>query len=264
MSIADLIEGATQRLARLGAACKRVFGQFSEIGSGPGKGLRFDAGPHTHRFASGQYEFPVQEALAALVKRGDVCYDIGANLGFFSVLLGRLAGPTGSIYAFEPVPRNASTIERNARLNRMDNITVMRIAVSSGDGQEELLLAHHVGGAVLKSAGAPPDLAGSLIVETASLDMLLERQQIKPPNIAKIDIEGAEMEALQGMERILRAWTPAIILELDDETSAGCERKTTLCRSYLHDLGFRTKLLRNSYPDGQWFVRHVLAQREVT
>ena len=255
----DLLDSVGQRFERIGAACKRALGGVSRIRSGPGKGLRFDAGLHTRRFACGRYEIPVQQALAALVRPGDVCCDIGANLGFFSILLGRLAGPSGSVYAFEPVPTNASTIERNARLNRMRNIVVMEVALSGTDGEDELLLARHVGGAVLRSAGTPPDLVGSAVVQTAALDTLLERQRVAPPDIVKIDVEGAEMEVLRGMDRTLRLRSPTIVLELDDATSAGCEKKTNSCQSYLHDLGYRTTLLRNSYPDGQWFVAHVLA-----
>jgi FkbM family methyltransferase len=261
LSMAHFIENAKQRLTVLGTAYRRAFGRIAEIASGPAKGLRFDAGPHTQRFASGHYERPVQEALAMQVSRGDVCYDIGANLGFFSVLLGRLAGPSGLVYAFEPVPGNASIIERNARLNQLPSVEVLRVALCGVDGREELLLAHHVGGAVLKSAGTPPDLAGSLMVETASLDTLVERQRIKPPNIVKIDVEGAEMDVLQGMERVLRKWAPILFVELDDETAAACEKKVSMCRSFLHDLGYQSELLPNAYPDGPWFVRHFLAQR---
>jgi FkbM family methyltransferase len=264
MSVPELLERTAQRLSKLGVAWRRILGMAAKIRSGPGQGLRFDAGQYTSRFASGEYERPVQDALAALVRQGDVCYDVGANLGFFSVLNGRLVGPAGIVYAFEPVPGNASVIERNARLNRQENIKVMRTALCRADGKGELLLARHVGGAVLKSAGSPPDPAGSIAVETASLDTLVGHHRIRPPNVVKIDVEGAEMEVLQGMEGVLRAWGPAVIVELDDETAESCERKAALCRSFLHDLGYRTKLLANSYPDGRWFVRHVLAQQEGT
>lgn len=196
------------------------------------------------------------------VHRGDVCYDIGANLGFFSLLLGRLAGPDGSVYAFEPVARNASNIERNARLNGLPNIEVLRIALCATDGHEELLLAHHVGGAVLKSAGAPPDFAGSVTVETARLDTLVNIRRLKPPNIVKIDVEGAEMDVLRGMEQVLRTCAPIVVVELDDETAAACEKKVSLCRTFLRDLGYRSELLPNAYPDRGWFVRHFIAKRE--
>jgi len=228
--------------------------------SGPAAGLRFDAGSQTHRFVSGRYERPVQEVLASVVKAGDACCDVGANLGFFSLLMSRLAGPSGTVYAFEPVPKNAVTIEENVGLNGLTNVTVLRVALSCLDGEGELLLARHVGGAVLKSAGTPPDLAGSMRVEIVSLDTLVERRSIRPPAVVKIDVEGAEMEVLQGMKQVLREIAPVIILEFDDESANACERKMSSCCSYLQDAGYRTELLANSYPDGNWIVRHVLAR----
>jgi FkbM family methyltransferase len=257
--LTELFGAAKRSLVHFGTTSQRIIGAVAQIESGPGKGLRFDAGADTHRFASGQYERPVQEALAKAVRPGSVCYDIGANLGFFSVLLAHLAGPTGSIYAFEPLPANAAMIERNALLNRFRNVRVFKLALSRVDGQEELLVAHHVGGAVLKSAGAPPDLAGSLTVKTAALDTLVDREQVNPPNFVKIDVEGAELDVLYGMRKVLQNWHPTLIMELDDESAIACEKKVSLCQSFLSDLGYRTEFLTNSYPDGGWFVLHFLA-----
>lgn len=253
MRLSDFFASAKRRLARL------AVDKVTEIESGPGKGLRFDAGPGTRDFASGAYERPVQDALASLVRRGVVCYDVGANLGFYSVLLGRLCGPTGSVYAFEPVPGNAAMIERNARLNRMANINVLRVALSRADGRGELLLARHNGGAVLRGAGVPPDLAGHVAVETRALDTLVDAREIEPPDVVKIDVEGAEMDVLQGMQKVLRSRAPAIVLELDDETEAACERKLAACRSFLGALDYRVARLPNAYPDNRWFVRHLVA-----
>lgn len=253
--------GAKRRLAELGEACKRTFVGPGEIEAGPARGLRFDAGADSGRFVKGKYEVPVQHTLASLVRPGDVCYDIGANVGFFSVLFARLVGTKGSVYAFEPVPANVSMIERNARLNDMKNIRVMPVALTRDDGEAELLLARHVGGAVLKGAGTPPDLAGHLMVQTASLDSLISRLHLALPKLVKIDVEGAEMDVLFGMEGILRATSPIVVLELDDEKQDACETKVAACRHYLEHLGYRIEFLPNSYLDGRWFVRHFCAQR---
>ena len=260
ISLNGLINNVKQYHVKVGDLYRRVFGTVMEIESGPGKGMLFDGGPDTPRFASGQYERPVQEAITSLLQSGGVCYDIGANLGFFSLIFGRLVGISGTVYAFEPVPQNASMIERNSRLNGIINIKVLRLALARDDGNSELLLARHVGGAVLKNVGVPPDFAGSLMVKTAAVDTLVESQQIKPPRIVKIDVEGAELDVLQGMERVLRRWKPTVILELDDETAAGCEEKVSVCQSFLHNLNYRIELLPNSYPDGNWFVRHFIAR----
>ncbi len=143
MMASELLHGIKQRLAGIGEAYRRALVGPGVIEAGPAKGLRFDAGADTVRFEKGDYEQPVQQALASLARPGDVCYDIGANLGFFSILLGRLVGPTGVVHAFEPVPANAVAIERNARLNDLDNVCVMRVALTRSDGEAELLLEVH-------------------------------------------------------------------------------------------------------------------------
>jgi FkbM family methyltransferase len=237
---------------------RRLFAGAGQIASGPAAGLRFDAGADL-RFLSGEYERPVQDRIASLVRSGDVCYDIGANLGFFSVLLARLAGPTGSVYAFEPVPQNVALIERNARLNQMATVKVQNVAVSNKDGSSELLLARHVGGAVLEEAGTPPDLAGRLTVRTATLDKLVEDKEVPPPTFVKIDVEGAELAVLRGMQRVLRESRPTVVLELDDATEQGCEQKVKDCQALLIELGYSIEPIPGAYADGRWFVRHFVA-----
>lgn len=262
MMASELLHEIKQRLAGIGEAYRRALVGPGVIEAGLAKGLRFDAGAHTVRFEKGDYEQPVQQALALLARPGDVCYDIGANLGFFSILLGRLVGPTGIVHAFEPVPANAAIIERNARLNDLGNIRVMRVALTRSDGEAELLLAQHVGGAVLANAGIPPDPAGRLTVEVAAVDSLLACGALAPPQMVKIDVEGAEMDVLAGMERTLREHAPTIVLELDDATQRECENKVSTCRGFLESLGYHTEPLPNSYRDGRWYVRHFLATHE--
>lgn len=254
-----LFEG---RVALLRDVCRRFFAGPAVIASGPAEGLRFDAGANTVRFQKGDYEEPVQQALASLARVGDVFYDVGANLGFFTIMLGRIVGPTGIVNAFEPVPANAAVIERNARLNDLGNVRVIRMALTRSDGEAELLLAQHVGGAVLENAGAPPDPAGRLTVAVGSVDALLARGELAPPRLVKIDVEGAEMDVLAGMERTLREHAPTIVLELDGATQTECVSKVSTCRGFLESLGYRTEPLPKSYPDGKWYVRHFIAMRE--
>jgi FkbM family methyltransferase len=263
MTASEFLDGLKQGIAVMDGACRRALSRPAVIASGPARRLRFDAGPDTARFEKGDYEYAVQQTLASLARPGDVCYDIGANLGFFSILLGRLVGPTGVVHAFEPVPANAAIIKRNAHLNGLGNIRVMEIALTRRDGDAELLLAQHVGGAVLKDVGPPPDPAGCITVRIASVDTLIERGVIAPPRLAKIDVEGAEMDVLIGMERALRDYSPVVVLELDGSTQSLCESKVSECRTYLESLGYGAEPLPNSYPDGRWFVRHFVAARNM-
>ena len=248
-----------RRLTRFSA--RRICGWVPRVESGPGKGLRLDAGTATDLFLQGNYEGPVQDAVSSLIKPGGVFFDVGANIGFFSILAARIVGPTGGILAFEPVPQNAALIERNARLNNFNNIRVFKLALTSKTGKEELLLARYAGGAALKTAGIPPDHSGNLIVETSTLDDFVESRKVPPPDIVKIDVEGAELNVLHGMVETLRNCGPKLIIEVDDATLGKCEEKLRACQEFLSGFDYRSEVLPPSYRDGHWFVRHMVAQR---
>jgi FkbM family methyltransferase len=248
---------ATRSLSSL---WQRVFARDRVIEAGPARGLRFSGGAATGAFAPGTYEAPVQEALVSLVRPGDVCYDIGANLGFFTILFAKLTGDAGTVYAFEPVPGNAARIARNIARNGFGNAQVVEVALCSRDGMGDLLLARHVGGAVLKSVGAPPpDLAGHISVPTAALDTLIEQRGLRPPNLVKIDVEGAEMDVLQGMERTLKKWAPVLVIEVDDAAPDACEAKAASCADLLRTRGYAVRPLPNAYQNTNWSVRHFVA-----
>ena len=141
------------RLGKLSA----LFSDVRRIAGGEGTGLRIIPLEGDREIALGSYETPVQKALLDNVAAGGVVYDIGANVGFFSLLAARRVGPQGRVYALEPVARNAAAIERSARLNGFGAIEVFAKAAGAASGIAELNLARHIGGAVLASVGAPPD-----------------------------------------------------------------------------------------------------------
>ena len=98
----------------------RLRGLFSEtraIADGEAAGLKLFAHGAQPDFAKGIYEMPIQRTIAGSLDDGDCFYDVGANIGFFSLIAARRVGETGKVYAFEPVHRNAAGIERSAELN---------------------------------------------------------------------------------------------------------------------------------------------------
>lgn len=226
------------------------------IRAGHGAGLLFETRGCDPSFRKGSYEQPVQDVLQAHLRPGDVVYDIGANLGFVSLLAARFVGPTGWIHAFEPVPANAARIARNAARNGFANVVVHETAISNISGQGELLLAEHIGGAALASAGAPPDPAGRIIVDLAAIDHL---DGLPPPTFVKIDVEGAELEVLQGMRATAERHRPAVLCEIDaPDQRALHDRKRTI-ETELASLGYAMRQLPPAYPDGGWCVEHLLA-----
>jgi FkbM family methyltransferase len=230
-----------------------------QIASGAGAGLKFNIAGLNPSYASGTNEMPIQEALVSRIKAGDVFLDIGANIGFFSVIGARLVGPDGRVYAFEPVPANLTALQRNIGLNQFANTKIMQSAVSNHSGKGELLLADWGGGSALKGASTPPDICGTMEVELVTIDQLVEQGEIEPPAVVKIDVEGAELEVLQGMARTLEKHHPVLIYELDDDNPERYQQKQDACEAYLLPLGYHITRLDDSYPGTGWIVGHYLA-----
>jgi FkbM family methyltransferase len=240
---------------------KAVFSGAHVIRTGEGAGLRIASPRKADRaMRLGTYELAVQQCIKIHLSPGDVFVDIGANIGFFSLIAARRLGPGGQVYAFEPVAENAACIIRSSRLNDMSTIKVFAEAVGAHTRRSELRLAHHIGGAMLASAGTPPDVCGTVQVDVVSLDDVIDRRRLWPPALIKIDVEGAELEVLQGMSRTLHSVRPTLIYEVDDETRAGLEGKCREIAAFLSGAGYDLCPLPTSYDNENWYVEHILAR----
>jgi FkbM family methyltransferase len=241
----------------------RLLGALSTsqvVPSGLAAGLRLVARRADPTFTQGTYELPIQEAIVSNLDAGDVFFDIGANIGFFSMIAARRVGEGGRVYAFEPVGRNAAAIKRNAELNNLGVIEVFTEAVGSHSHRGELLLAHHIGGAALSSVGPPPDLSGATAIDVVALDDAISRRGLRAPSLVKIDVEGAEIDVLRGMPETLRVCRPTIIYEIDDETREGVDRKGRIIAEFLTASDYTLEPLRPAYPEQGWQVVHILAR----
>jgi FkbM family methyltransferase len=109
------------------------------IRNGPGTGLRIDASGRNAGYALGTSDFDEQEWLAAVLRPGDSFYDIGANIGFLTLIGSRLVGQGGTVVAFEPLAENIQQLRKNIGLNRLENVRVEPVALSSTSGSSLLL-----------------------------------------------------------------------------------------------------------------------------
>ena len=230
------------------------------IRGGVGRGLRISLRHASADYVSGTNELPVQEALRDHLGAGDVFYDIGANVGFFSLVAARLVGSRGRVYAFEPVPFIADSVEANAARNRFGNVTVLVVAVGAETGTRELFMSSHPGGATLSAADASADVVGTLQVPTVAIDELVAGGRARPPTVVKIDVEGAELDVIGGMARTMQTFGPVLLCELDDAAPEGLARKLRRFRETLEEHGYEVTVLERSYTGVDWQVAHLLAQ----
>jgi FkbM family methyltransferase len=158
----------------------------------------------------------VLRALKTLVRPGDVAYDIGANVGLFSTSLARLVGDTGWLYAFEPNPVCVSFLRANLSKAGARRFTILPMAVS--DRQCECPFTVNYAstfiGATADSPATIAKLGQTIRVDADRLDALIAAWRLPPPHFMKIDIEGAEQIAIDGMLATLAAHRPTILIEL--------------------------------------------------
>ncbi|HEX9457834.1 MAG TPA: FkbM family methyltransferase [Thermoanaerobaculia bacterium] len=211
------------------------------IRSGELRGWRWIAGSAPHGCWLGSYERHNQRLFIEKVHPGAVVFDIGANVGFFTLLASKLVGPAGHVHAFEPLPRNLYYLEKHIRMNEASNITVHSLAITSttstarfGDGEN--------------ASQTRLSNAGEIQVLAASLDDLLANGRIPRPDFIKIDIEGAEGEALRGAATLLSSSPRTIVL-----STHGYEQHE-LCWGILKSAGFKLELLRDGTADGDYLI----------
>src|SRR5437867_4507919 len=150
----------------------------------------------------GNYEPGATDVFNAVLRPGMTVVDIGANRGYFSLLSAKLVGPYGRVYAFEPEPHNYGLLLRNINLNKLSNILPLQLAVSNADGTGLLFLdPANPGGHTMY---ADPSLRPGHSVKTTTLDCFLSERGWPSVNLIKIDIEGGEPAALEGMRETLR------------------------------------------------------------
>jgi FkbM family methyltransferase len=136
---------------------------------------------------------------------GGTVLDLGANVGFYTLLAAELVGPSGRVHAFEPVPRNLQYLRQHIALNGLTNVSVVEAAVSDAGGRRRFRL--HVSAAM----GHLGD-DGQMEVSTVALDQFVFETAVAAPHSIKIDVEGAEFSVLQGARETLSQHRPSLLL----------------------------------------------------
>lgn len=170
-----------------------------------------------------------------LIKPGDTVIDIGANIGYYTVLFSDLAGPNGQVIAFEPDRQNAEILGENIILNRCNNITVHGLAVGRETGSIRL---HHCQGNAGMHRTYDSICCGTDFVEIdcVSLDDFLNHST--QVDFIKMDIEGAEYSALQGMSQILSQDNLFLLVEFSPFALTESGSKTSGFINLLTSYGF--------------------------
>ena len=154
---------------------------------------------------TGYWEKHETEIFKKLIKKGMTVVDIGAHIGYYTLIAANLVGKKGKVYAFEPEQKNYSLLKKNIKINEYRNIVPVKKAVSSKTGTAKLFLQT----SALHTLICPQNNKQSIEIETVTLDNFIGENKI---NFIKIDAEGAEYMIFQGMRKILENNEDLIIL----------------------------------------------------
>jgi FkbM family methyltransferase len=197
--------------------------------------------------------------LEGRLRPGDVFVDVGANVGYFTLLASRLVGADGRVVAVEPFPRTNAVLRRNVAANGAENVRVEDVAVWDSSAELELFGASDriVGGTTLD-----PDWAArwsfdtEVTVSAEPLANLLTDDEVARAAVLKLDVEGSELQALQGMEPLLPRLRDdvAIVLELEGDA-------VRIASEVLARFGFEAFAIENSYSADTYLTPHLKAPR---
>jgi len=170
----------------------------------------------------GTYEPELQAALREFARPGMVAYDVGANVGYITLLLVRAVGSEGRVFSFEPLPANLERLQANLAVNDLSyNVEIVPMAVGEQRGRASFLVHQSTGmGKIKGSAGRVESYKDVIDVEIIDLDAFVFDLRNPEPDIIKIDIEGGEVLALPGMRRLLVEVRPLLLMELHGEGAA--------------------------------------------
>lgn len=164
---------------------------------GPGRGLKWIVGSYNHGCWLGFYEFEKQIILKDIIKKGDVVYDIGAHVGYFTIIFAKLVGSSGKVYAFEPFQSNYDYILKHAEINKLSNIIPVQAGVGSSTGHLTFDLGSH-------SATGKKSDSGTFTFPVYNLIDYIKSTNATIPTLIKMDIEGEELSVVPQLIDLMR------------------------------------------------------------
>lgn len=215
---------------------------------GPMKGAKFVLGSLSGEGGGASVYFGEMEpeqtaAMAAAIRPGNVFFDIGANVGYYSILASRIVGPDGKVIAFEPVPRNIEFLQRHIEINNAANVIVKPIAMSKTNGTVRFSLG-------LDSAMGHIGESGELEVETTTLDVVIDELGVTP-DVMKIDVEGSERDVFLGGVNTIEKCKPMIFL------STHSDELRSWCLEHLRGIGYTIEPLLAGDDPHEFCAKHI-------
>lgn len=181
-------------------------------------------------FLYGIWEIVGTRLLELVLRPGMRFVDVGANVGYYSLLAAHLVGPAGVVDSFEPLDAMRSMLEHGVRANGFNNVRIHREAVTASSGSIELYPFSEVNEGVSSTIAGPGVQADAIVVPATTLDdVLLTENPMPRADVIKIDVEGAELHVFEGMRRLLESDAAPGAILFESERVAECAHLLESC-----------------------------------
>ena len=189
----------------------------------------------------GAYEWAETSLLPKFVKRGSIAVNVGANVGYYSLLLSRLVGHRGHIYAFEPLPINFERLKINIDIN-VDNVTPYNLALGDAPKISRYKFNPSINGGIPNFGGfsmvGTESEDGNIVIETITLDDFVQQRAIQDIRFLKIDVEGFESQVLNGARATVQRFRPTIMVEYLAMLKTGTDQNVREIQRFMDSMGY--------------------------
>jgi FkbM family methyltransferase len=190
-----------------------------------------------------------------LLSGDDVFWDVGANVGYFTLVAATALANRGQIVAFEPGKNAYERLTENISLNSYQNIQTFPVAVTDREGEAVLHLLGDIADSSASLYQAGDTQAGQEVCRTVALDHFLDSEGLRPPDLIKLDAEGAELAVLQGAQGLLAASPPLWLMEMEEKNLVAAGASKAAVAQFLIGWGYRAAHLSK----GRWYATADLA-----
>ncbi len=155
--------------------------------------------------------------LYSLVKKNDVIFDVGANIGETTLNFAKKTGENGKIHSFEPDPINYISVEKNIRINDFNNILLNPFGLGNEEGKFKIYTVDENNRGMNRIVNSTDNISNHREITITRIDDYVKNNNIKTINLIKIDVEGFEFNVLKGALEVLNKFHPILFIELDNQ-----------------------------------------------
>lgn len=196
------------------------------IRKGPLRDMILEVDPRALDMVIGSYEPAIQSLIEETLRPGDIAFDVGSNLGYFTLMMAKKVGSGGQVVAFEPDPEMFSALKRNLGRNSDAAAPVRALSVAAGAARGKVRFAR----GWRATRGRIVATGGDLDVDVMTVDEASKRYGL--PRLLKIDVEGGELDVLCGAGSVLTETRPLVLVEVHSS------ELETRCARFLEGLGY--------------------------